>query len=53
MILCIRRDLKFDIRGSKFRIPRTSDLKPRTLVRPAIRAFHAILATGATHEQTD
>ena len=39
MILCIGRDLKF--------------LKSRTLVRPAIRAFLAFLATGATHEQTD
>jgi hypothetical protein len=53
MILCIRRDLKFEVRGSKFRKPRTADLKPRTLVRPAIRAFHAFLATGAAHEQTD
>lgn len=46
MILCFTRDLKFEVRGSKFR-------KLRTLVHPAIQAFHAFLATGATHEQTD
>lgn len=46
MILCITHDLKFEVRGSKFR-------KSQILVRPAIRAFHAFLATGATHEQTD
>ncbi len=39
MILCIGRDPKF--------------LKPQTFVRPAIRAFYAFLATGATHGQTD
>ncbi len=47
MILCISRDLKFEVRGSKFRKPRTSDLKPRALVRPAIRTVHAFLAMGA------
>ena len=34
-----RRDLKFEVQGSKFRKPRTSDLEPRTIVflaRPAV-----------------
>ena len=34
-----RRDLKFDVRGSKFRKPRTSDLEP-SLVPPVLRGAH-------------
>src|SRR6266581_7655067 len=30
-----RRDPKFDVRGSKFQKPRTSDLEPSRLARPA------------------
>src|SRR5882762_6979104 len=39
-----RRDAKFEVLGSKFRKPRTSNLGPRTLprlARPALRATPA------------
>jgi len=46
-ILCVGRDPKFEVRGSQFQKPRTSDLEPRTLARPACLAFRAFLAMGA------
>ena len=46
-ILCVRLDPKFEVRGLKFRKPRTSDLGPRTLARPAFLAFRAFFAMGA------
>jgi len=45
--LCVRRDPKFEVRGSQFQKPRTSDLEPRTLARPAFLAFRAFFAMGA------
>jgi hypothetical protein len=38
-----RRDLKFEVQGSKLRKPRTSDLEPRTIIFFACLARRALL----------
>ena len=43
----VKRDLKFDVQGSKFKKPRTSDLEPLSVANPARRVSLACLALHA------
>jgi len=49
--LCVRRDPKFEVRGSKFRKPRTSDIEP--LPVPHFLPFALFSPWEPGYEQTD